>query len=143
MSGPLSWCAFASRSTPELARSESSSRSSTTSKASRLDIHRLLEGTFCEVEFAGPSRSDQLLVPIAAVRNHQLFIVNDRERLERRSVDIVVAVGDDVVVTGDLRPGELVVLGDPSPAVEGMLVKTVLAPTTPDRQLAAATRPGP
>lgn len=85
----------------------------------------LLEGTFCEVEFTGKSRPGQLVVPRAAVRNGQLYVVNGENRLERRRVRVLLRDGVRLAVAGDLEPGERVVVTDPTPAVVGMLVKPV------------------
>ncbi len=85
----------------------------------------LLEGTFCEVEFSGHSRPDQLIIPRAAVRNGQVFVVNAESRLERREVIIRFAQEDRVAVTGHLLENEWIVVSDPTPAVIGMLVDPV------------------
>ncbi len=92
----------------------------------RVDRSTLLEGTFCEVELDGHPRFGQLLVPDVAVRNGTVLVVDDQNRLQRRAVKVRLVVDDQVAVTGDLREGERVVLSDPSPAVEGMLVDPVL-----------------
>jgi RND family efflux transporter MFP subunit len=106
----------------------------------RMEYPPLLEGTFCEVELAGRVRNQQFVVPAAAVRNQELFLVNAEGRLERRAVSTVLTIGQEAVVQGDLKPGELVVVGDPSPAVAGMLVEAELLEPSPQTRI--ATGPG-
>jgi multidrug efflux system membrane fusion protein len=106
-------------------------------ESEQIEYPPLLEGTFCEVELAGRVRNQQFVVPTAAVRNQELFIVNTEQRLERRAVSTVLTIGQEAVVQGDLQPGELVVVGDPSPAVDGMLVDAKLEERLPEARIAA------
>ena len=85
----------------------------------------LLAGTFCEVVFEGHAREGQVVVPRTAVREGSLYVVDERERLKRVPVKVVLGVEEEVVVEGAIREGDRVVVSDPTPAVEGMLVEAV------------------
>jgi hypothetical protein len=85
----------------------------------------LLEGVFCEVEFRGQPRPAQLVVPRVAIRDGRLYIVNEENRLETRDVTSVLPVGELAVVIGAVDEGDRVILSDPTPAVDGMLVDPV------------------
>ena len=89
----------------------------------RVDQVPLLDGTFCEVEFEGHPREGQLVVPRVAVRGGAVYKVDDEERLRRVPVRLVLGLADEVVVEGGIEAGDRIVVSDPTPAVEGMLVK--------------------
>jgi hypothetical protein len=58
-----------------------------------------------------------------AIREGKVYVVDNQGRLASRVVTAEWPVGDSVVVSGELKEGERVVVSDPSPAVEGMLVE--------------------
>ena len=95
----------------------------------------LRKGMFCEVDFTGPEQPRQLLVPQVAVRAGHVYIVNDEKRLERRKVHAGMPIGDKIIVEGDLNVGTSVVLSDPTPAVEGMLVEPMPTDNPSDQEL--------
>ena len=83
----------------------------------------LRKGMFCEVVFSGAEQPNQLLVPQVAVRDGHVYVVNQESRLERRAVTLGMPIGDKIIVEGNLDVGTSVVLSDPTPAVEGMLIE--------------------
>ena len=85
----------------------------------------LLEGTFTQVRIFGQERDDQLVVPLAAVRNGSLFVVDDEDRLRRRSVEIDYRLDERLVLSSGVRPGDRVVVGDPTPSADGTLIKPI------------------
>ena len=92
----------------------------------RLTRPPLLAGTFCEVQLSGIPRADQLVVPRVAVRQGRLHVVDPQDRLASREVTSVFHVEDLAVVTGAIAEGERVVISDPTPSVEGMLIRPIL-----------------
>lgn len=99
----------------------------------------LLPGAFVEVDFTGQEVPAVVAVSrLAVFEGRHAWVVDDDQRLRRRSLEI--AWGDDerVYVTGGLRSGERVVITPPSPALEGMEVRSVLEPPP---QVSAAAQP--
>lgn len=83
---------------------------------------RLSTGLHVEVELRGPEREGCLAVPRSAVHRDEVWVVDAANRLQRRTVETEL-VQEQFVCLGDaVAPGELVVLTDLSPAVEGMLL---------------------
>jgi RND family efflux transporter MFP subunit len=91
----------------------------------------LAKNMFVEVELRGPARADQVVVPRSALHDGQVYIVNADSRLERRRVGIAYLQTNFAVIGGGLAGGETIIVSDPIPAIEGMLLKSV-----PDRALA-------
>lgn len=85
----------------------------------------LLEGLFCEAELQGQPRRGQLVVPRVAVREGRVYVVNEENRLEVRTLSSAIPVGDLMLVRGELEAGERIILSDPTPAVGGMLVEPI------------------
>lgn len=86
----------------------------------------LLPGAFVEVDFTGQEVAGVVAVPrLAVFEGRHAWVVDDEQRLRRHTLEI--AWGDDerVYVTGGLRSGARVVVTPPSPALEGMEVRSV------------------
>ena len=88
----------------------------------------LAPGMFCEVELRGAPRTGKVVVPRTSVRDGAVYLVNDENRLERRPVEVAFSQGGISVIEAGLAGGERLVVSDPTPAIEGMLVE----PTTDD-----------
>ena len=86
----------------------------------------LAPGMFCEVELRGPQRADKVVVPRTSVRNGAVYLVNGENRLERRPVAVAFSQGGFSVIASGLSGGERLVVSDPTPAIEGMLVEPTL-----------------
>lgn len=84
----------------------------------------LTRNMFVEVELSGQPIPGRLIVPIAALRaapnGQQVYIVDADERLRMRPVEIDAIIGDEVIVSEGLEDGDLVVVSDVQPAVDGM-----------------------
>jgi RND family efflux transporter MFP subunit len=83
----------------------------------------LSPGMFCEVELRGAARPDQIVLPRASVRDGMVFLVDGQKRLVQRAVTIAFSQGSLSVVSEGLKAGETLIVSDPTPAVEGMLVE--------------------
>jgi RND family efflux transporter MFP subunit len=103
----------------------------------------LSPGMFCEVELRGQPRINQVVVPRGSVREDHIYLVNDENRLERRAVDVAFSQGGFSVISAGLDGGERIVVSDPTPAVEGMLVTPTNDPGVAERLLADATGESP
>ena len=91
-------------------------------------------GTYCEVELRGQPIEQTFVIPRASLREATVFLVDGDNRLSRRRVEIQLVQQDFAAVTG-LESGDRVIVSDPTPAIEGMLVEPQL-----DRELAESLR---
>ncbi|MGI9419546.1 MAG: efflux RND transporter periplasmic adaptor subunit [Geminicoccaceae bacterium] len=82
----------------------------------------LIKGMFTEVELYAPAVSDVILVPRDAVRNGRVMIADDDDRLAFREVTVAYRYEDIAVISDGIEPGARVVISDPTPAIEGMLL---------------------
>ncbi|MBK7403434.1 MAG: efflux transporter periplasmic adaptor subunit [Phycisphaerales bacterium] len=98
----------------------------------------LVEGAYCEVEIRGAPMPGRLVVPRAAVHEGRVYIVNKSNRLETRTVALDLVQGDIACVESGLEPGDTLVVSDPVPAIEGMLVDPVPDERTLQNVLAGA-----
>ena len=92
-----------------------------------------VKGTFCEVELRGTQRRKLAIVPRSAVHNEHVYVVDAKQRLQRRKVQVAFTQSGFVAIESGLEAKEIIVVSDPTPAVEGMLVDGVT-----DERLAAA-----
>lgn len=86
----------------------------------------LTPGMFCEVELRAPPRTGQIVIPRHAMHNGSVYLVDADSRLQRRPVEVGSVQGRLAVVTSGLEGGERLVVSDPTPAVEGMLVEATV-----------------
>lgn len=85
----------------------------------------LAVGLFVDAEIEGRTLHDVVRIPREALREgNAVYAVDAGGRLRRREIDVIRAVGDDVVADGPLEAGELVLLSDLVGATDGLLVRT-------------------
>ena len=87
----------------------------------------LVQGMFCEVEIRGRPKPDKVVIPRSALRGNEVYTVVDG-RLQRRAVTVGFTLDDCVCLASGLEGGERLIVSDPVPAIEGML----LEPTVDD-----------
>ena len=102
----------------------------------------LSPGMFCEVELRAAPRADQIVVPRICVRDDHVFLVDDENRLVRRPVKVAFSQGAISVVADGLAAGERLVVSDPTPAIEGMLIDPTLDEAIAKRLVAEAAGEG-
>lgn len=90
----------------------------------------LVLGMYCEVELRAPIIPETIVIPRSAVWDGGVYVVGSNNRLEKVEVDITLMQGNLAVVGSGLKKGQMVVVSDPSPAIEGMMVEPV-----PDSEL--------
>ena len=96
-------------------------------------------GTFVAAEIAGRVVDDVIRVPRSALRgNKQLVVVNDENRLEIRSVDLLRADARFAYLRSGIEDGELISLTVIENPINGMRVRTEMADA--DSILAAGPR---
>ena len=86
----------------------------------------LAPGMFCEVELRGKARMGQPVIPRTSVRDGAVYLLTEENRLERRPVQLAFSQGGFSVVVEGLTGGARLVVSDPTPAIEGMLVEPSL-----------------
>ncbi|HBP16214.1 MAG TPA: efflux RND transporter periplasmic adaptor subunit [Planctomycetes bacterium] len=83
----------------------------------------LVKGMFCEVEVRGAERQDALVIPRGALHEgDKVWIADAEQRLRERQVVVELRQDELVTLASGLEPGERLVVSDPVPAVEGMLL---------------------
>ena len=91
----------------------------------------LVRGMYCQVEFKGTVRKSRIVVPRSAlhngstVQNGKVYVLDADNRLRSREVVIEFTQGDFACLTSGLNEGDTLVVSDPSPALDGMLVEPV------------------
>ncbi|MCG8448747.1 MAG: efflux transporter periplasmic adaptor subunit, partial [Pirellulales bacterium] len=103
----------------------------------------LAPGMFCEVELRAKPRTGQIVIPRTALRADQVYVLNSENRLETRTVEIAFSQGSLTCVQSGLTPGERLVVSDPTPAVEGMLVQPIVDTEAEQALIAEASGEGP
>ncbi len=87
----------------------------------------LITNMYVQVELKGKPLPDRFVLPRSAVHDKNVYISTPENRLEIRPVEIEFNMADMVLVSAGLKEGEILVLADLMPAVEGMLLKPVQA----------------
>lgn len=93
----------------------------------------LAKGFFVEVEVRARALGKHLIVPRSALHDDKLYIADADNRLEIRSVEVGLRQGNIVSIDKGLKAGERVIVSDVTPAIAGMLLKTI-----PDHGLSKA-----
>jgi multidrug efflux pump subunit AcrA (membrane-fusion protein) len=89
----------------------------------------LLTNMYVEVTLKGRTVHQQLVVPRSAVHDSRIFICNQDNRLEIRPVTVKFHAGDLAVIDSGLEQGQILVLSDVVPAINGMRLKPVVSET--------------
>ncbi|MDA3918103.1 MAG: efflux RND transporter periplasmic adaptor subunit [Deltaproteobacteria bacterium] len=86
----------------------------------------LMPGMFCEVELQAPVRSKSIVLPRSALYENAVFIVDEQNRLKKRQVTVDFVQSEFIVLKSGLAGNEMVVVSDPSPAIIGMKVSSIV-----------------
>jgi len=83
-------------------------------------------GMFVSAEIAGVTSQQALVLPRMALRNaDKVYVINDQNRLEIRTVKVLSTSEDFVLVTHGVEPGDLVVTSTIPAAIDGMEVRAI------------------
>ncbi|MCB1773826.1 MAG: efflux RND transporter periplasmic adaptor subunit [Gammaproteobacteria bacterium] len=99
----------------------------------------LSKGMFVQVIIRGHAQANRLVVPRNAIRNGHVYVVDDDNRLQTRTVGVRFNLGAISIIEHGLQAGTRVVVGDLVPAVDGMRLQPVADEAT-QQALAAAAR---
>ena len=82
----------------------------------------LIRDTFVKVTLKSPELDNQLIVPINAIHSGNVYVVKDNQ-LTIQPVDVDFTQGQIAVVKSGVSEGDMVVVSQLQPAVEGMKLK--------------------
>jgi len=83
----------------------------------------LSKGMFVQVVLRGKRQSPHVVIPRGAVRNKAVYVADQDDRLLKKPVEVLFNQGVYSVIEEGLEPGERVLVSDPIPAVNGMLLR--------------------
>jgi RND family efflux transporter MFP subunit len=90
----------------------------------------LAVGMFVSAEIEGVSEQNAYVMPRLALRNQDtVYVINDDNRLEIRTVKVLSTSEEQVMVTSGVQPGEHVVTSTLPNAADGMAVEPVFRET--------------
>jgi len=85
----------------------------------------LTKGMFVQVVIRGHTQPGRIVVPRSAIRAGKIYVAGEDRRLQIRPVSTIFNQGPMSVINSGVEPGEQIVVSDPVPAVQGMLLKLV------------------
>ncbi|MEO0680984.1 MAG: TolC family protein [Pseudomonadota bacterium] len=104
----------------------------------------LIKGMFVRVTLSAPPVDGAILLPRSAIRDGRVRIADAQDRLAYVEVETFFSAGGIVVLAeGALQEGARVIVSDPSPAIEGLLLAPEPDPQAEARLDAAATEGAP
>jgi multidrug efflux system membrane fusion protein len=86
----------------------------------------LMPNLYCEVELQGRPRANRYIIPVHAVHNGSIYLVDKEKRLKKQTVEVEMVMKDMAVIRDGLSDGDEVITTDVVPAVEGMLLAPVI-----------------
>jgi len=89
----------------------------------------LSKGMFVQVSIAGRMQPARIVIPRSVIRAGKVYIVNSENRLETRPVKRLYNQRQVAIIGEGLRSGEIIVVSDLVPAVDGMLLQSVVDET--------------
>ena len=90
----------------------------------------LSKGMFVSVAISGLIQPNSIVIPRAAMRNDQVYVMNQENRLEIRLVQKRYHQKQQSIINSGLKEGEKLILTDLIPAIQGMLLKPVNTPVS-------------
>jgi RND family efflux transporter MFP subunit len=92
--------------------------------AGAVDGMPMAVGLFVNAEIAAVGQQDAIVMPRLALRNEdKVYVINEDNRLEIRTVNVISTSEETVMVASGIRPGEHVVTSTLPNAVDGMEVE--------------------
>ena len=86
----------------------------------------LAVGMFVHADIAGVNSQSALVLPRLALRNaNKVYVINDQNRLEIRTVEVLSTSEDTVLVSNGVEVGDKVVTSTIPAAVDGMEVRAI------------------
>ena len=86
----------------------------------------LVQGMYCEAELRGAARPQRVVIPRSAIHDGHVYLVGSDRRLQRRSIEVEFVQAGFACLRAGLSGNETLVVSDPTPAIEGMLVEAII-----------------
>ena len=87
----------------------------------------LAVGMFVKAEITGVNSQEAMILPRLALRNaDKVYVINDNNRLEIRTVEVLSTSADTVLVTKGVIVGDMVVTSTIPAAIDGMEVRAII-----------------
>lgn len=83
----------------------------------------LMRGMFAEVELRSDITREGIVLPRSSLDGNHVWIVDKESRMRRRRVQVEFAQSEFVLVSEGVGSGDLVIVSDPVPALDGLLVR--------------------
>jgi len=84
-------------------------------------------GLYVTAQIYGQTLKQALVIPRSALRaGRKIFVVNKKQRLDIRAVEVIYKSPEGVIIQGDVKVGETVVVSPIRNPVQGMDVVTML-----------------
>jgi RND family efflux transporter MFP subunit len=99
----------------------------------------LQKNMYVEVELRGKPRDHTIVIPRSAVHQGQIYIANEKDRLEKRTIEVDFQQGNLVSVKSGIHPNEKIIISDLVPAISGMLLKPQIDEVTLAKIIKEAT----
>ncbi|MCF6283177.1 MAG: biotin/lipoyl-binding protein [Candidatus Polarisedimenticolaceae bacterium] len=85
----------------------------------------LVKGLFVDVLLSRKPQTNRIVIPLSALHGQQVYVVNQEQRLQKRTITISSKGSDYAIISAGVAAGEQVIISDLVSAVEGMLLKPV------------------
>lgn len=89
----------------------------------------LSKGMFVQVSIAGHTQQARIVIPRSVIRGGKVYVINSENRLETRPVKRLYNQQQFAIIDEGLQSGEKIVVSDLVPAVDGMLLQSVVDET--------------
>lgn len=83
----------------------------------------LQKNMYVEVELRGKARNQTIVIPRSAIHEGQVYVANDKNRLEKKKIEIDFQQRNLISVKSGIQPNERIIISDLVPAINGMLLK--------------------
>ncbi len=85
----------------------------------------LIRNTFVEVELRGKPKGKQIIVPIFAIHENKVYLLDEENRLDISKVKVAFTQDRYAVLAEGVMPEEKLVISDLIPAIQGMLLEPI------------------
>ena len=87
----------------------------------------LLKGLYVAVEFLGGPQK-RIVIPRKSIHEGRVYLVNDENKLEIKSVEVSATQGNLVIIADGLSVGDRIVISDLIPVIPGVPIKAIEVP---------------
>ena len=85
----------------------------------------LLKGMFMAVEIFAPSQQ-AIVIPRKAIHDGRVYLVGNENKLKISSVKVLHHQGELAVIASGLKPGDIIIINDLVPVIDGMLLSPIV-----------------